>query len=366
VPELPSNLKSNSPAGEPAVYNRSDFKNLIKQFDRAMAASDLKPSAASSYVGSAERFVRWLDNDYRPRNAGAASRPLHPGPWTFPEIQKELERFREVLEEARLRPLAVQTYVHSAGVFLRWISGSYRPRDPRINDRGTVRPNDLASELNVDDLTLRNFLRARYPRTVEEKGAAWYVTADQADEVRKHFTRTSRLLTQQRSDTGAPIRSMDGHAAPEDWFWEGHVQDVVMAYLLSNGWHIDQVANTATRAQGHDIAASRGRERLVVEVKGYPSVGYRDPRRATEIKRAQPSSQAKHWFADALLKVLRLRGLSPETSVALALPDFPRYRTLLADVDAALRAMRVCAVLVSQARTVEEVIPLPSAGDRSP
>lgn len=113
----------------PTVHNRSDLHEQLKQFERAMSSSGLQKSASTSYVGSAERFVRWLEGDYRPRNASGSVSPVKGSPWTPAELQVELERYRTVLSEARLRPLAIQTYVHSAGVFLRWMAGEYRPKD---------------------------------------------------------------------------------------------------------------------------------------------------------------------------------------------------------------------------------------------
>jgi hypothetical protein len=96
----------------------------------------------------------------------------------------------------------------------------------------------------------------------------------------------------------------------------------------------------------------------MVEVKGYPSVGYRDPRRAHEIKRTNPTLQAKHWYADAMLKSLRYQGKHPGVGVAIAVPDFPRYRSLLAETSGSLRTLGV-AVLLAGEQSVTELLPLP-------
>lgn len=111
-----------------AVFNRADLRARLREFERDLSRSGLRESASASYVGSAERFVRWLEGDYRPRNATGNGSSLKSGPWTSADLQAELNRYRSILTEARLRPLAVQTYVHSAGVFLRWIGGGYRPK----------------------------------------------------------------------------------------------------------------------------------------------------------------------------------------------------------------------------------------------
>jgi hypothetical protein len=107
----------------------------------------LQESASASYVGSAERFVRWLEGDYRPRNATADAASLKSGPWTSTDLQAELNRYRSVLTHARLRPLAIQTYVHAAGVFLRWMAGGYRPKGSAATVR--VSADVTASEQSV-------------------------------------------------------------------------------------------------------------------------------------------------------------------------------------------------------------------------
>lgn len=83
--------------------------------------------------------------------------------------------------------------------------------------------------------------------------------------------------------------------------------------------------------------ASRAGRSLLVEVKGFPSIGYRDPRRAGEVKRTNPTLQAKHWFADALLKVVRMQNANPRAEVAMCLPTSPRYDSLVAETFRALQ-----------------------------
>ncbi|MDQ3688662.1 MAG: XisH family protein [Chloroflexota bacterium] len=160
-----------------------------------------------------------------------------------------------------------------------------------------------------------------------------------------------------RSDpiaAGTPVAVRDD--LPTDWFWEGHVQSVMVAYLRSEGWTITAESNTAIRAQGDDIAAIKDGRRLVVEVKGYPSVGYRDPRRAGEVKRTNPTLQAKHWFADALLKLVRIRGKRPDVSAAMAFPDSPRYRSLVEETGDPLRQLGIGLYFVVPDGRVEVVI----------
>ncbi len=140
---------------------------------------------------------------------------------------------------------------------------------------------------------------------------------------------------------------------PADWFWEGNVQASLCRWLVHEDWSLVQVANTGRRQQGTDVEARRGTVRLHVEVKGFPSTSYRDPRRAGETKPTQPAVQATHWYAEALLKVLRLREAHPQDAVAVAFPDFPRYRTLHAETRTSLRTMRIDTYWIDQRGAVE-------------
>ncbi len=63
-------------------------------------------------------------------------------------------------------------------------------------------------------------------------------------------------------------------------------------------------ANTRTKAPGVDVLACRDGRLLGAEVKGWPGKRYADPRRAAEIKPTQPSTQAGHWFSQALMKAM--------------------------------------------------------------
>jgi hypothetical protein len=141
-------------------------------------------------------------------------------------------------------------------------------------------------------------------------------------------------------------------AATDEWFWEGNVVQRVVDFLQSTGWTISAVADTAKRSKGHDIVALMDREVLLVEAKGYPCAYYRDPARAAEQKRTKPSLQSKHWYAQALLKAIQLRSQNPEARVALALPDAPTYRALLAQTMIALEKLRIDVLVVAESGLV--------------
>lgn len=114
----------------------------------------------------------------------------------------------------------------------------------------------------------------------------------------------------------------------QGWPWEGQVQAVFGNWLRRSGWLVTGMADTATKAHGVDLLARKGDRLLGAEVKGWPSKGYADPRRASEVKRTRPTTQAGHWFAQALMKAMMLLDSHPGYESLVALPDYPRYRDL--------------------------------------
>jgi hypothetical protein len=220
-------------------------------------------------------------------------------------------------------------------------------------------PEDLARRVGRSGMRIRKLLRQLYPNLAPGSGSRWELTDEQVGAVLSYYAGSTPTLEGGNGSasigTGAPVVVRGD--VPTDWFWEGHVHDVMVAYLRREGWTITAESNMAIRAQGDDIAALKDGRRLVVEVKGYPSVGYRDPRRAGELKRTNPTLQAKHWFADALLKLVRIRGKRPDVSAAMPFPDSPRYRSLIEETREPLRQLGVGLFVVMPDGRVDEVLP---------
>ena len=104
----------------------------------------------------------------------------------------------------------------------------------------------------------------------------------------------------------------------ETWFWEGNVQSKVISFLASQGYHIRSVADTASRQQGIDIVAEKAGKLLWVSVKGYPQ--------GTD--KTNPSTEAGHWFKGAIFDIIEYRERDENVLLAVALPDYPRYRSM--------------------------------------
>lgn len=149
-------------------------------------------------------------------------------------------------------------------------------------------------------------------------------------------------------------RSAHTGASPtDDWFWEGNVVEAVGSFLESDGWVIRSKANTLIKERGIDLDAHRGSQRILVEAKGYPSKAYRDPRKAGQVKPTNPTLQAGHWFAQALLKVVQLRSTEQHAIPVIALPDFPKYRSLYGSIQPALALLGIAVMFVDEGGNVE-------------
>lgn len=228
--------------------------------------------------------------------------------------------------------------------------------------RSPLTPEDIARRVGRSGMRVRKLLRQLYPDQAPGTGGLWQLTEEQVQAVLEYFAGRGSVMAPTSKGSAAPARHASAAivdvGSPAEWDWEGNVQARLVEHLVREGWAITSVADVAARARADDIATSKGSRRLAVEVKGYPSRGYRDPRRANEIKPTNPTLQAKHWFAEALLKVLRRRGTGEALEVAMAFPEAARYRTLIAETEASLRTLGVGVYVVGPPdEDVELVLP---------
>ena len=220
-------------------------------------------------------------------------------------------------------------------------------------------PADLAREFGVTGMRMRGYLRERYPRDAPGKGGIWVLTQAQVDDVRRDFGgRRSPGRRGSPADASTPPEPGSYRAA---WYWEGNVQAAVEVRLLADGWTIISRADTGAHQQGDDIRAIRGGTVMFVEVKGYPSRSYADSRRAGEVKPTNPTLQAHHWLAGAVLRSMRSLGAEPGVRAAIALPDFPRYRDLVVKIAVPLATLKMDVLWVSEADVRRALAATPAA-----
>ena len=133
-----------------------------------------------------------------------------------------------------------------------------------------------------------------------------------------------------------------------EWFWEGNVVAALASHLKAIGWEIRSTADTLSGEAGPDIQASRSGRMLIVEAKGYPLTVYaRGPNKGRP-KRTNPATQARHWFAHAILAALLRQADYASAEVSIVLPDFPVYLNLLKRTSPGLSKLGIGVFLVDQ------------------
>ena len=132
----------------------------------------------------------------------------------------------------------------------------------------------------------------------------------------------------------------------------GIVVRAVSSFLTARGWSIEAIANTETGEPGADIKARRADSVLIVEVKGYPSKTYERCPRKGQPKRTNPATQARHWFAEALLTEMLRQAENRQHHVAIAFPEFAVYTKLLTRVTESLKLLGLIVLLVQESGTV--------------
>lgn len=142
----------------------------------------------------------------------------------------------------------------------------------------------------------------------------------------------------------APTPAKSVAATPaKPWYWEGHVQNVLIGWLSGAGWEILQVADTAAKSPGKDIVARKSDRELWVSVKGYPQ----------GIAKTNPSTQARHWFSHAMFDLLLYRTESTTAELAIGLPlQGVTYRNLIQKSGWALANLPASIMWVHQNGTV--------------
>lgn len=229
----------------------------------------------------------------------------------------------------------------------------------RLSARGTspFSPKELIAEARAagsgyPDTTLRTFVNGPMCVNSPDHHAVQY-----DDLVRvghgKYCLNDARVTERVEASPVVPpiVESVVTPTRP--WYWEGTVQSAVVRHLVHEGWDMVGVADTASRERGTDIRAARGDETMLVEVKGFPSETYEHG-----AKQGMPNpnvnGQARHYFVDAVLAGLLMRGEHPDDRVVLALPDKPTFATLATRCAPSFAAIGVEIWLVTESGAIRD------------
>lgn len=133
----------------------------------------------------------------------------------------------------------------------------------------------------------------------------------------KIVNRLTRTASIEKPDTSMVISVANSTPNDRPWYWEGNVQDKIIKFLRSSGCVIHSQSDTSTRQQGKDIVA-RDHDgcSLWITVKGFPQ--------------KSANTQARHWFAGALLDLARYKDEDDRAVLAMGLPrGFSTYEGLI-------------------------------------
>jgi hypothetical protein len=161
------------------------------------------------------------------------------------------------------------------------------------------------------------------------------------------------------TETSSPCER--GAALSIEWCCESNVVASVVYHLKQEGWTIESVANTETRARGADIRASREGQLLIVEAKGYPSTVYARGENKGQPKPTKPGVQARHWYAQVLFDAILRQSQYPSARIFIALPDFPVFTNFISRTRFALCKLGIGVYIVRETGIVENV-PLEGSG----
>lgn len=145
------------------------------------------------------------------------------------------------------------------------------------------------------------------------------------------------------------------------WMSEQETQARLVRWLEANGWH--HIIQSVGHQHGIDVSASKGDARIAIEVKGHPQ----DRLIAGENKGAKrtfhPAAQARTYFANALHAAATTIAKRPGDLHAIALPDVPRYRSMVEGTRVALERLGLGVFIVSSDGSVDTMMPAQRPAD---
>lgn len=111
-----------------------------------------------------------------------------------------------------------------------------------------------------------------------------------------------------------------------DWFHESKISGKLAEYLIQHNYILSQNNSEKIESRGIDIIAERDGKKELIEVKGYPSIYYKDAKKRREgmVKKTKPGLQCTHWFDDCLSTTIKNYG-SKDDIIAMAFPACARY-----------------------------------------
>lgn len=252
----------------------------------------------------------------------------HGEPLVATDLEHRLDLFEADLVRHALAPNTVTTYVSHARRMVRWTTESPGRMAGGLHALLTDYETHVRSR-HLARLTTQTYLNG--PKVFARWLLGSYAPGRQA------FVETSDI------------------AADDSWMSEQETQARLVAWLEANEWH--DIVQSVGHQHGVDVTAKKGDVRMAIEVKGHPQ----DRLVAGENKGAKrtfhPAAQARTYFANALHAVAATIQKQPDDLHAIALPDVPRYRSMVEGTRSALERLGLGVFIVSRDGSVETVMP---------
>lgn len=220
----------------------------------------------------------------------------------------------------------------------------FRRHAPGQAKDGSVRAHVRGAAWNVGD---RSQFSGRTP-FLTRVDTGWFRLATEAELAAWRAAQGSLTRTEPSPEPAPAAVELEG-----EWHTEENTQRLIVDRLRSTGWKIMRTANTATGEHGVDVVAQRNGETVGIEVKGFPSKTYAKGPKMGELKPTSPTTQARHWFAHALLAAMKLRDAEPSWLSVMAFPDFPTYRRLYTQTSTSLSACGIEVWTISEDGGIE-------------
>jgi hypothetical protein len=143
--------------------------------------------------------------------------------------------------------------------------------------------------------------------------------------------------------------------ASDDWFHESNIQKAIKDYLKLSFGDPTKESDCLKKEKGPDLFYEEKAIpafSLQVEVKGFPSDKYTNGMKQGQKKRTSPKLQAKHWFAEALLSLIRAKEKDAGLLAAMGIPKMAVYERLWEETKGSMKVLGITCFWVSEDGTV--------------
>lgn len=114
----------------------------------------------------------------------------------------------------------------------------------------------------------------------------------------------------------------------DDWFSESNISRMLVRYLNNQDYTIRKDNSDTPQKKGVDIIVIKNGIKEYIEVKGYPSIYYKEEKRRKEKKKTKPELQCTHYLDGCLSSMIK-NYKSKEIALAMAFPACAQYERLI-------------------------------------